>query len=89
MNKEKLEKMFNEKVTSTRIYDEYRNEITDELFNFIFNEIIPEVLKDILNVETSRNYWNDYISYWRIDIKWKVVLENIKQKAKELYWITL
>jgi len=29
MNKEKLEKMFNEKVTSMRIYDEYGNEITE------------------------------------------------------------
>ena len=81
MNKQELEKMFNEKVTSTRIYDEYRNEITDEVFNFIFETIIHNVLDSMLIYEWS---WNAPIIEKR-----KFYNKIIKQKAKELYWIIL
>ena len=49
MNKQEIEKMFEEKVTSTRIYDEYKNEITDKVYDFIFEEVIIKLLKEIID----------------------------------------
>ena len=49
MNKQELEKLFDEKVTNMRIFDEYKNDITYKVKQFIFETVIPEVLKDIEN----------------------------------------
>ena len=74
--REELEKMFEEKVTSTRVYDEYWTEITDEVKQFIFNDFITTVLKDILPKEKL------YILKW-----YDEAIKEIKQKAKELWFI--
>ena len=76
MNREELEKMFDEKVTSMRIYDEYRNEITDDIKKFIFNELIFEVLNSVLPKWNKQTYISTYENY-------------IKPKIKELYNINL
>ncbi len=81
MNKEQLEKMFDEK---------YWNELNDrwnldwlrnELKQFIFSTIIPEVLKSITLVKREETNHIDlaFNNYWKY----------IKQQAKELYWIDL
>ena len=70
MNKEQLEKMFDENFASS-IDNEYYTQHLNFIKEFIFETIIPEVLKDLIE-------WNYYIS----DV-------YIKQKTKELYWITL
>ena len=84
MNKEKLEELFTEQVTGMRVYDEYNNEITDKIYDFIFETIIPEVLKSILEINWERS--NDFT---KSKISWNYILKDIKQKAKELYWITV
>ena len=76
MSKTELEKMFDEKVTSMRIYDEYRNEITDDIKKFIFNELIFEVLNSVLPKWNKQTYISTYENY-------------IKPKIKELYNINL
>ena len=82
--------MFDERFNSIeKLLRKFADDDLDDIKQFIFENIIPEVLKSVLNVETSKNDWNDYVSYWIIDIKWKTVLENIKQKAKENFWIDL
>ena len=90
MNKQELEKMFDEKVTSSEIFDCEWNDITNEVKQFIFDEIIPEVLKSIL--------WNECQSFsinnWPLlkDINWDTAFfwrDTILKKAKDLYWITL
>ena len=82
MNKQELEKLFDEKVTNMRIFDEYKNDITYKVKQFIFETVIPEVLKDIEN-----EYWNFFDWCWccanlRLD-------EELNQRAKELYNINL
>ena len=84
MNREDLEKMFEEKVTSTRMYDEYQNDITNEVKQFIFNEIISEVLKELLKVNWERS--NDFT---RSKVSWNFIIRDIKKQAKKLYNITL
>lgn len=76
MNREELEKMFDEKITSMRIYDEYKNEITDDIKKFIFNELIFEVLNSVLPRWNKQTYISTYENY-------------IKPKIKELYNINL
>ena len=76
MNKEELEKIFDEKVTSMRIYDEYRNEITDDIKEFIFDTVIPEVLKSVMPWDNSN------VAYY-------FSKDNIKQKVKEQFNINL
>ncbi len=79
MTREELEKMLEDNVTSMRIYDEYRNEITDEIKNFIFETIITEVLKSVINKSKTFNiHWCDYLDF-----------ELVKEEAKEKFWITL
>ena len=73
MNKQELEKLFDEKVTNMRIFDEYKNDITYKVKQFIFETVIPEVLKEII----PKHYEN---------CKW---CSELKIKAKELYWIEL
>ena len=82
MNKQEIEKMFEEKVTSTRIYDEYKNEITDKVYDFIFEEVIIKLLKEIID-----DYWSYGDWCWCC---WTYTLEEkLTEKAKELYNITL
>lgn len=80
MTREELEKMFDE-------YFEWKDEI--EIINniyikqFIFETIIPEVLKSILLNEKHTDD-NSEFDWW-----YNRCIDDIKQKAKELYWITL
>ena len=82
MNIEKLEKMFDEKVTSSEIFDCEWNDITNEVKDFIFDELIKEVLKEIIPENKEWEPCNFFNWYNRsIDI--------IKENAKAIYDITL
>ena len=92
MNKEQLEKMFDDEFnvnTTNPIYDHYNfdNHSPHEIKDFIFETIIPEVLKSVIpeyrNTQTKDDEINS-MRYWRNDC-----IEEVKQKAKELYWIEL
>ena len=93
--KEELEKMFDETfwdLWKTDVYNEeweplwYINN-NDEVKQFIFETIIPEVLYNLIEDEnldkmlytTDRNFYDWYLEK----------IEDIKQKAKELYNIDL
>jgi hypothetical protein len=93
MNKKELEKMFDEKFNLWRI-DIYKNweaiwckNQNEEVKQFIFENIIPEVIKNII--------WQEGISTIDDieDIAWarwyNTKRNDIKQKAKELFWIDL
>ena len=85
MNKEQLEKMFDKQnfyETWYRSWEEYVN--FEEIKQFIFNEIIPEVLNSMLEINSERS--NDFT---KSKISWNNIFKDIKQKAKELYWIYL
>lgn len=77
MNKEKLEILFQKKF----FVEKWNIQVKDyvEIKQFIFETIIPEVLKSLI----YPNWWLQF-SNWRFI--WE---EEIKQKAKELYWIDL
>ena len=91
MNREKLEKL--EKMIDNEFCKEYSyhnevwNYIDIELFwkikYFIFDELIKEVLESIIEED-------DFIMVNGQYFKWYTdKINKIKQKAKELYWITL
>ena len=82
MNKQEIEKMFEEKVSSTRIYDEYKNEITDKVYDFIFDEIIIKLLKEIIDDYWSYDDWCWCCSTYTLE-------EKLTEKAKTLFDITL
>ena len=70
MNKEDLEKMFDNKFTNYSEVDLIC--VFQDMKEFIFNEMIPEILKELtLSNETC------------------LCCQNNKQKAKDLYNITL
>lgn len=77
MNREQLEKILKEKICITGSFWKIRDDIfIGDVKDFIFDIIIPEVLNSII-----------------INKEWKLInidaIVNIKQKAKELYNITL
>ena len=82
MNRKDLEEMFEEKVTSTRIYDEYWIEITDEIKQFIFNEMLTEIFKDIIDDYWSYDGWCWCCSTYTLE-------EKLIKDVKEFYNITL
>lgn len=84
MNKQELEKKFDEKVSCTGIYNEYKDEITDEVIQFITGTVIPEVIKSITDVDYS-----NYDRNSNCDNNFLLWIENVKQKAKEIYNIDL
>jgi hypothetical protein len=64
-----------------KMFDEKFEDIyywKDDIMQFIFETIIPEVLRDICIKQ-------DF--YWLDDTK--ISLNDIKQKAKEKFWIDL
>ncbi len=82
MDKEDLEKMFDDKFSvETEWKTEYffwainNDPSPDEIKQFIFETIIPEVLKNII-IKPE----------WFTDYEYK---EELKQQAKELYWIDI
>ena len=89
MNREELEKMFDE--IFSNLYEEedymdwsiWNNEKTDEVKQFIFDTITLEVLKSVIPKEEV-DYTNDSYSAW-----YNRSIFIIKQKAKELYNINL
>jgi len=86
MNREELEKMFDE------VFEEayYRNHthLKYDVKQFIFDTIIPEVLKNVIpEYKWSTQTKDDEINlmrYWHTDC-----INDMKQKAKELYNINL
>ena len=102
MIREQLEKMFDEKFCHkidkwfidydwTSSYTELKNWIDEKkLKQFIFETIIPEVLKSVMDDEVKNICSKEInpILHW-CDLWWNEILQNIKQKAKELYNITL
>ena len=87
MNKEMIEKMYDEQVSWMIIYDENWDEITDTIKYFIFDTIIPEVLESVIYSENEMKMFkmvNEKQFLWL-----KFYDENLKQKVKELYWINL
>ena len=83
MLKEELEKMFDYNFG-------HDNEDLPIIKQFIFETIIPEVLKSVMDDEVKNICSKEInpILHW-CDLWWNYVLQNIKQKAKELYNITL
>lgn len=84
MNKEQLEKMFDDK-----FYDNFWSmrwvapiATISEIKQFIFETIIPEVLNSVIPKEFT--ILNTIYAEWHNDC-----LDNIKQKALNLYNITL
>lgn len=74
-NKEELEKMFDEKFFWMSDYD------IDEIKEIFFETIIKEVLMNIMSFDFQEE---KCIAKW----EW-IALQEIKQKAKELFWIEL
>ena len=85
MNKKELEKMFEDKITSMRIYDEYWVEITDIVQQFMYKTIIQEVLKSIIPKEREYDELNDD----NYEVWFNVCIWKIKRKLKDNYNITL
>lgn len=85
MNREELEKMFDEKIFI------WKWNITrwdfDDIKQFIFETIIPEVLKSLLKETHTQNYSN--ISYLQYENNINEAMSIIKYRAKDLYWIIL
>lgn len=89
MDKQQLGKLFDERfnveILNKHTWEQYffwaiNNEPSPEdIKSFFFDTVIPEVIKSIL----PKNDTHIWISLedWIID--------DIKQKAKDLYWITL
>lgn len=91
MNKEQLEKMFDEKFKlKQERYNIYLHEDFNDIKQFIFSTMIVEVLKSILPDMEKPKLWSEnqdlYIAYanW-----YNKSMNDIKQKAKQLYWIDL
>jgi hypothetical protein len=86
MNREELEKMFDDKfpLERSQIWDWkvfQRTPSPEAVKQFIFETIIPEVLKSVMLEKREENNHIDlaYNNYWKY----------IKNKAKELYNINL
>lgn len=86
MNKETLEKMFDEKFNLQSfiwesMFDTETIFMNEKVKSFIFETIIPEVIKEITNLDLQEN---SLISKWKL-----LTINEIKQKAKESFWIEL
>ena len=93
ITREQLEKMFDEEfwelfhLIDWEDYGWKEATMTDEVRQFIFETIIPEVLKSVIPEE---NEW--YLINFEEDNKYaleNVIIQDIKQKAKENFWIYL
>jgi len=85
MNREDLEKMFDKKFWinwNNFNFICWKKSLPDEIKDFIFSILISQILKYIIPNE----YWW-YLDWY--DIWYNKCLEDIKQKAKELYNINL
>ena len=84
--REQLEKMFDEEIKSiTMDYDDNWNPLLynpNSLKQFIFKTIIPEILKSI-----REEYWS--FDNWCWCCSTTILGKEIRQKAKELYWIDI
>ena len=88
MNNKELEQMFDNKfnIHYLRIFRE-DYEIISDVKEFMFDTIIPEILKSVipdLKDTQTNDEWINMMRYWNNDC-----IYEIKQKAKELYWIDL
>ena len=86
--REDIEKMFFDDLNSIlrdiRNHDVNKN-IREKMVNkFIFETIIPEVLKSVIYRNESIQSKNMNYLLWYTDCQ-----DELKQKAKELYWIDL
>lgn len=74
MTEEQLEKLFNEQVTNMRVFDEYKNDITEKLKQFIFDNIkqakqeertriISEIQKRLDNFQAILNNLDNPVQY--------------------------
>ena len=89
MNKDEIEKMFDENFSYIETHTTFLSE-QDDIKTYIFDTIIPEVLKSVMDDEVKNicSKETNPILHW-CDLWWNYVLQNIKQKAKEKYWIDL
>ena len=87
MNREEIEKMFDENFCIPQSYERFKDSVfPNEVKSFFFDTILPEVLRDIIDVDIDRN---DDISSIE-EIRWyKCCILDIKERAKEKYNITL
>lgn len=95
--REELEKMFDEKfeLYEKIYYDNHEPEYIirdNEVKQFIFETIIPEVIREILpekelEMDPLKLIWN--IIEASGNTWYNVAISQVKQKAKELYWIDL
>lgn len=82
MNRKELEKMFDERFGISQSYERIKDDVfMNDLKQFIFNEMIPEVLNSILPKYLSIEHYREYRNIDCVD--------DIKEKAKELYNINL
>lgn len=91
MNREELEKMFDEEFG--KLYSEQHLENAklwvgmtpyprnEELKAYLFETIIEEVLKSVIPNKTE--------IFWQYEEDYNICIDDIKQKAKSLYWIIL
>ena len=84
--REQLEKMFDENFASS-IDNEYYTQHLNFIKEFIFETIMPEVLNSVIPNYVDTNTKDELLN----DMRWwhNNCIDEIKQKAKELYWITL
>ena len=80
--KEKFKYNFNTDKVSWE--DKLKLNSTSEINSFIFEIIIPEVLKSVIYRNESIQSKNMNYLLWYTDCQ-----DELKQKAKELYWIYL
>jgi len=92
MTKQKLEEMFNEKFNWDLIINDWYHDylIADEIKQFIFEKIILEVLKEFIFEKEKPKLWSENQDEYVWFANWyNSYVEDIKQKAKELYNIDL
>lgn len=81
MNREELENEFEKEFSDIeKLLRKFSDQDLDDIKTYIFDTIIPEVLKSIIDKidkdsEKSKMYW--------------LTTNDIKQKAKEQFWIDL
>ncbi len=90
MNKEEIEKMFDEEFDWLCLLNSDWDNVTYRIKEVFFEEMLPKILKSIIDIrdeDWEKEDWEDYREDFKLwAIEW---IERIKQKSKELYNIDL